>query len=102
MMSLIWEMKLKPETPVNSLRNNSDCSSDGDKLNVNLFHILSHQKLYILALTDGCRSTVPGYGRRGAFATPLVFLVLDRFLRERGSRSQTRRESQFGRAFRIQ
>lgn len=92
MVRVIWEMKLKPETSVNSLWNDSDCSSDGDKLNVNLFHVFSRRTRGILELTGGYRSRCQVFCLRGVFPTQLVHPGSDRSLRERENPFQIRRD----------
>ena len=92
MVGVIRKMELKPEASVNSLWNNSDCSSNGDKLNVNLFHVFSRRTHDTLGLTGGCRNKCQVFCLDGAFPSQLQTQDLGHFLHERGNQLQTRRD----------
>ena len=92
MVGFIWKVELKPETSIDGLWNDSDCSSDGDKLNVNLFHVFNRQTPCILVLTDACRSRRQAFCLGDAFPSQLQTQDLGHFLHERGNQLQTRRD----------
>ena len=95
MVGFIRKVELKPEASIDGLWNNSDCGSNGDKLNVNLLHVFNRQTPYILVLTDACRSRRRAFCLGGVFPTQLQTQDLGHFLHERGNQLQTRRGYSF-------